>query len=58
MPDLPCPVCNGTVKVPDDALSGELFEHEECGAQLELVVDENSGMNLKLAEEVAEDWGE
>ncbi|HID05358.1 MAG TPA: sulfonate ABC transporter, partial [Aigarchaeota archaeon] len=43
--------------VPDDALSGELFEHAECGAQLELVINEG-GMSLKVAEEVAEDWGE
>jgi len=58
VPELTCPVCGGSVSVPDDALSGELFEHAECGAQLELVVDEGGGMSLKVAEEVAEDWGE
>lgn len=57
MPKLKCPICDGLVDIPDDALEGELFEHQECGAQLELVV-ENGQFALKLAEEVAEDWGE
>lgn len=58
MPALRCPICGGDIEVPDDALPGELFEHEECGAQLELEVDENGEMKLKQAEEVSEDWGE
>ena len=58
MPVLKCPICGGDIEVPDDALPGELFEHEECGAQLELEVDENGEMRLKQAEEVSEDWGE
>ena len=57
MPSLTCPVCNGSLEIPEDALPGELFEHGECGAQLELFV-ENGSMGLKIAEEVAEDWGE
>lgn len=57
VPKLKCPVCEGSVDIPDDALEGELFEHHECGAQLELVI-ENGQFVLKLAEEVAEDWGE
>ncbi|GBC71729.1 hypothetical protein HRbin02_01517 [Candidatus Calditenuaceae archaeon HR02] len=57
MPELKCPVCFGDVKIPDDALDGELFEHEECGAQLELVTS-NGSKTLRLAEEVGEDWGE
>ncbi|MDJ0269157.1 MAG: alpha-aminoadipate/glutamate carrier protein LysW/ArgW [Aigarchaeota archaeon] len=58
MPELSCPVCGGTMAVPEDALAGELFEHGDCGAQLELIVDDNGSMSLKMAEEVAEDWGE
>ena len=57
MVSLECPVCGDKFDVPDDALEGELFEHQSCGAQLELVVD-NGKMRLKLAEEIAEDWGE
>lgn len=53
-----CPVCGGSIDIPSDALPGELFEHEECGAQLELEIDEDGRMVLKEAEEVSEDWGE
>lgn len=58
MKKLECPVCGGYLEVPEDAVSGELFEHDECGAQLELVVDENGDYKLKEAEEISEDWGE
>jgi alpha-aminoadipate carrier protein LysW len=57
LPEFKCPVCDGTVQVPEDALDGELFEHAECGAQLELVTSEGRRI-LRLAEEVGEDWGE
>ncbi|MCY0860323.1 MAG: alpha-aminoadipate/glutamate carrier protein LysW/ArgW [Sulfolobaceae archaeon] len=53
---LKCPVCNGEVQVEDDALPGEVVEHE-CGAQLE-VVKEDGKMSLRLAEQIGEDWGE
>ncbi len=58
MPKLSCPVCGGSLDIPEDALPGELFEHEECGAQLELEVDDQGSRRLKEAEEIAEDWGE
>jgi len=58
MPKVACPVCGGPIEVMEDSLSGELFEHNECGAQVELVIDEKGVMSFKLAEEVAEDWGE
>ncbi len=51
-----CPVCGEEVEVPDDALPGEIIEHD-CGAVLE-VVRENGEIKLKLFEEVGEDWGE
>ncbi|MCS6769856.1 MAG: alpha-aminoadipate/glutamate carrier protein LysW/ArgW, partial [Candidatus Caldarchaeum sp.] len=55
---LACPVCGGSVEVPADALPGELFECGECGAQLEFFSDEKGGSSLRVAEEVAEDWGQ
>jgi alpha-aminoadipate carrier protein LysW len=58
MPVLKCPICGGDVEVPDDALPGEFFEHDVCGSQLELEIDENGKMRLKQAEEISEDWGE
>ncbi|MEM0362868.1 MAG: alpha-aminoadipate/glutamate carrier protein LysW/ArgW [Sulfolobaceae archaeon] len=53
---LKCPICSGDVSVDDDALPGELVEHE-CGAQLE-VVKQNGKLSLRLAEQIGEDWGE
>ena len=58
MPKLACPVCGGEIEIPDDALSGEIFEHDECGAQLELEIDDKGEFRLKEAEAVTEDWGE
>jgi len=57
MPVLECPICGGPVEVPDDAIPGEVFEHDECGTQLELV-KEGGELKLKVLEEVKEDWGE
>ncbi|AEE93772.1 lysine biosynthesis protein LysW [Acidianus hospitalis W1] len=56
MVTLKCPVCGGQVNVEDDALPGEIIEHD-CGAQLE-VYKENGKLALRLAEQVGEDWGE
>ncbi|MEN2974927.1 MAG: sulfonate ABC transporter [Candidatus Caldarchaeales archaeon] len=58
MRKLECPICGGMMSIPDDAISGELFEHDECGGQLELEIDEKGNYRLKEAEEIAEDWGE
>ncbi|MCS7136203.1 MAG: alpha-aminoadipate/glutamate carrier protein LysW/ArgW [Nitrososphaerota archaeon] len=52
-----CPICGGKLDIPEDSLPGELFEHEECGAHLELIINEGK-FELKLAEEIAEDWGQ
>ena len=53
-----CPICGGELEIPDDALPGEVFEHEECGAQLELYKDDSGQLKLRLLEGVSEDWGE
>jgi alpha-aminoadipate carrier protein LysW len=58
MPALSCPVCGASVEVPNDSLPGELFECGDCGAQLEYFIDEKNNSSLKVAEEVAEDWGQ
>jgi alpha-aminoadipate carrier protein LysW len=44
------------VEVPDDALPGELYEHE-CGATLELY-ETGNGLSLRVFEGLEEDWGE
>ncbi len=56
MPILKCPICGGPVEVPDDAVSGEIIEHD-CGISLEVVV-EKSTVKLRPFEGVGEDWGE
>ncbi len=52
-----CPVCGADVELPDDVMDGEIVECPSCGAQLE-VKKSGDKIELKLAEEVGEDWGE
>lgn len=56
MPAVKCPVCGGDVHVPNDAVAGELLEHD-CGITLEVVIEGNV-VKLKPAEGIGEDWGE
>lgn len=51
-----CPICDGELDIPDDALPGEVYEHD-CGVQLE-VVYHNGTISLKVLENIGEDWGE
>jgi alpha-aminoadipate carrier protein LysW len=53
---LKCPICGGSVEVPDDALPGELIDHD-CGVTLE-VVNDGGAIKLRPLEGVREDWGE
>jgi alpha-aminoadipate carrier protein LysW len=53
---LKCPVCGLPVSVPDDAVPGELVDHE-CGVALEVIVD-GGRILLKPFESAGEDWGE
>jgi alpha-aminoadipate carrier protein LysW len=51
-----CPECDAQVAVAPDARAGEVIVCAECQAELELV-----GLNpveLALAPEIEEDWGE
>ena len=57
MPILKCPICGGPVEVPDDAMPGELIEHE-CGVTLEVSKTPTGELVLKPFEGVQEDWGE
>jgi len=52
---LKCPICGLDAEVPDDALPGEIVEHD-CGAILEVCMDGESPKLKPL--EVKEDWGE
>lgn len=57
MPVLRCPVCGNPVEVPEDAMPGELIEHD-CGVVLEVYRDSNGNLALRPFEGVQEDWGE
>jgi len=54
--ELKCPVCGLPVSIPDDAVSGELVDHD-CGVSLEIVIN-NGAISLKPFESAGEDWGE
>ncbi len=51
-----CPECDAEVDIPADAMENELVSCSECGAELEIMCLEP--MELELAPEVEEDWGE
>jgi alpha-aminoadipate carrier protein LysW len=54
---LKCSECGEGVKVPDDALDGELVLCEVCGTQF-MVKVENGRISLSQTGEIQEDWGE
>jgi len=51
-----CPECEAQVKLNPDVEKGEIVQCAECGAELEVV--ETNPVQLKLAPEEEEDWGE
>lgn len=51
-----CPSCEQAVSVPTDAIEGEIIACAACEAELEVL--EVEPLELALAPEVAEDWGE
>lgn len=57
-----CLECTAEIKVPSDAIDGEIVTCSECGTAFELEIsnndDSSSVISLKPAESVGEDWGE
>jgi alpha-aminoadipate carrier protein LysW len=51
-----CPECNADVRIPKDAMVGEIVPCADCGAELEILALEP--LSLELAPAVQEDWGE
>jgi alpha-aminoadipate/glutamate carrier protein LysW len=51
-----CPECAAAVKLASDVEKGEIVQCADCGAELE--VFEASPVELRLAPEEEEDWGE
>jgi alpha-aminoadipate/glutamate carrier protein LysW len=53
-----CTECDAEVKVPDDAIIGEIVSCPDCGQELEIVEIKNCNVKVKVAEVEGEDWGE
>jgi alpha-aminoadipate carrier protein LysW len=51
-----CPECEADVKLGADVEKGEIVSCADCGAELEVV--ERDPVELRLAPEEEEDWGE
>ncbi len=51
-----CPECDATLTLNDDLVEGEIVPCPECGAELEVV--STAPLQLALAPELEEDWGE
>ncbi|MDE2634908.1 MAG: lysine biosynthesis protein LysW [Chloroflexota bacterium] len=51
-----CPECDGEIDIPSDAMENELLSCAECGTELEIM--NLDPIELELAPEVEEDWGE
>ena len=51
-----CTECGAEIKVPEDALKGEVIDCPDCGVELE--VTDPVTKELKLADVEGEDWGQ
>jgi alpha-aminoadipate carrier protein LysW len=51
-----CPECDGNLAIPADVMENELITCPDCGAELEII--SLDPIELDLAPEVEEDWGE
>lgn len=52
----PCPECDADVEIPADAMENELVSCPDCAAELEIM--SLDPVELELAPEIEEDWGE
>lgn len=51
-----CPECDADITLPADAMENELISCPDCGVELEVI--SLDPLELDLAPEVEEDWGE
>lgn len=51
-----CPECDGDITIPEDTMLNELVSCPECGIELEVI--SLDPLELDIAPEVEEDWGE
>jgi len=53
-----CPSCYYEIEVSDDVILGEILECPDCGAELEITKITKNTIELQIAEEIEDDWGE
>jgi alpha-aminoadipate carrier protein LysW len=53
-----CQDCGAEIKVPDDAVVGEIVTCPDCGTDFEITSKTQNIVDLKPAESVGEDWGQ
>lgn len=53
-----CKDCAGEIKLPQDAIVGEIITCADCGADFEIASKSEDKIELKNAESIGEDWGE
>ncbi len=53
-----CLECDQEIRVPNDAIDGEIITCGDCGSSFELQISEDGVVTLRQAETVGEDWGE
>ena len=53
-----CKECGAEMKVPDDAIVGEIISCKDCSSEYEVAEMSDGNVLLKPAEQVGEDWGE
>ena len=53
-----CQECGGTITIPDDAIVGEIVSCPDCGIDYGVSQINNGSIQLKIAEDIGEDWGE
>ncbi|GAB1421589.1 lysine biosynthesis protein LysW [Anaerolineales bacterium] len=51
-----CPECEAEIKIAEDVLENELITCMDCGSELEVI--SLNPIQLELAPEIEEDWGE
>ncbi len=52
-----CLECDANINPPMDSMEGEIVTCPDCGASFELVKG-STGLDLKPAQTVGEDWGQ
>jgi alpha-aminoadipate/glutamate carrier protein LysW len=52
-----CLECDANINPPQDSMEGEIVTCPDCGASFELIKTA-SGLDLKPAQTVGEDWGQ